>query len=55
MQELAEVEGDHDRVGALSTKIDEIEERAEELDKQRNKGLSAIRCEKSVFDSLLAM
>ncbi len=43
LQELAEVDGDQDRVGVLSTKIEEIEERAEELDKQRNKGLSAIR------------
>ncbi|XP_064403704.1 RNA polymerase-associated protein RTF1 homolog [Halichondria panicea] len=41
-KELAEVEGDQDRVGVLSTKIEENEERAEELDKQRNKGLSAI-------------
>ena len=32
-----------DRASNLGTKIGELEERAEELDKQRSKGLSVIR------------
>ena len=43
LQELAEQEGDMDRVSSLSQQLEAIEERAEELDKQRTKGLSAIR------------
>jgi len=41
-KELAEQEGDMDRVSSLSQQLEAIEERAEELDKQRTKGLSAI-------------
>ena len=44
IQELAEQEGDLEKVGELASKLEEIEERAVELDKQRSKGLSAIRC-----------
>lgn len=43
MQDLAEQAGDTDKVGELTRKLEELEERAEELDKQRSKGLSAIR------------
>ena len=43
IQELAEQSGDTDKVGELTRKLEELEERAEELDKQRSKGLSAIR------------
>ena len=43
LQELAEQSGDSERVGELTKKLEELEERAEELDKQRSKGLSAIR------------
>ena len=43
VQELAEQSGDTERVGELKRKLEELEERAEELDKQRSKGLSAIR------------
>lgn len=42
-QELAEQEGDVDKASSLAQQLEEIEERAEELDKQRTKGLSAIR------------
>ena len=42
-QELAEQEGDAVRASSLAQQLEEIEERAEELDKQRTKGLSAIR------------
>lgn len=41
-KEVAELEGDLDRASNLGTKIGELEERAEELDKQRSKGLSVI-------------
>ena len=42
-QELADQEGDVERASSLAQQLEEIEERAEELDKQRTKGLSAIR------------
>lgn len=42
-QELAEQEGDTVKASSLAQQLEEIEERAEELDKQRTKGLSAIR------------
>ncbi len=41
---MAEQEGDVEKVGKLTTRLVELEERADLLDKQRTKGLSAIRC-----------
>ena len=35
--------GRNDEVGSIKKKLEELEERAEELDRQRSKGLSAIR------------
>ena len=43
LQELAEIEGDRDRMTMLTQQLEELEERADQLDKQRTKGLSAIR------------
>ena len=43
-QELAEQADDTDRSRMLTQQLEELEERAELLDKQRTKGLSAIRC-----------
>ena len=43
MQELAEQEEDSETVSSLTLKLSELEEKAEQLDKQRSKGLSAIR------------
>ena len=42
-QELAEIEGDRDKMSTLAQQLEELEERADQLDKQRTKGLSAIR------------
>lgn len=35
--------GKNEEVGSIKKKLEELEERAEELDRQRSKGLSAIR------------
>ena len=43
LQETAEEEGDAEKSKTLSDKLTELEERADLLDKQRTKGLSAIR------------
>ena len=43
VQELAEEDGDTETVSALTQELLELEEKAEQLDKQRSKGLSAIR------------
>lgn len=43
LQEVAEEEGDAEKSKTLSDKLTELEERADLLDKQRTKGLSAIR------------
>ena len=43
VQELAEEDGDTETVAALTQELLELEEKAEQLDKQRSKGLSAIR------------
>ena len=43
LQELAEQEGDMEKVTTIAQQLEEIEERADQLDKQRMKGLSAIR------------
>ena len=43
MQETAEEAGDAEKARNLGDKLNELEERADLLDKQRTKGLSAIR------------
>jgi hypothetical protein len=43
VQELAEEDGDTETVSMLTQELLELEEKAEQLDKQRSKGLSAIR------------
>ena len=43
LQELAEEEGDTEKVSSLAQQLSLLEEKAEQLDKQRSKGLSAIR------------
>ena len=43
VQELAEEDGDSETVTMLVQELSELEEKAEQLDKQRSKGLSAIR------------
>ncbi len=40
---MAEQEGDTEKTKSLGEKLQELEERADQLDKQRTKGLSAIR------------
>jgi len=47
-QDLAEQEGNAEKAKSLGEKLQELEERADQLDKQRTKGLSAIRCSHSV-------
>jgi RNA polymerase-associated protein RTF1 len=42
VQELAEEDGDTETVSMLTQELLELEEKAEQLDKQRSKGLSAI-------------
>ena len=44
-QELADIEGDTERVSVIAKQLEDLEERAVELDRQRSKGLSAIRSE----------
>ena len=43
MQELAEQEGNVEKLNKLTKQMDDLEERAEKLDKQRTRQLSAIR------------
>ena len=43
IQELAEQQGDVEKVAHLTEQLESLEERADHLDKQRTKGLSAIR------------
>ena len=45
LQEQAEDMGNTAQVENLKRQLEELEERAELLDKERSKGLSAIRCE----------
>ena len=45
LQEQAEDMGNTAQVENLKRQLEEVEERAELLDKERSKGLSAIRCE----------
>lgn len=40
---MAEEAGDSDAVSTLTQQLSELEEKAEQLDKQRSRGLSAIR------------
>ena len=42
-KEIAEQQGNLDESQTLQTELEELEERAQELDKMRSRGLSAIR------------
>ena len=48
---MAEQEGDIEKAGKLADKLLELEERADQLDKQRTKGLSAITWVPNSFNS----
>lgn len=41
---MAEESGDGDKVKVIQDELNELEERAEALDRQRTKNISAIRC-----------
>jgi RNA polymerase-associated protein RTF1 len=43
LKEVAEQQGNLDESQTLQSELEELEERAQELDKMRSKGLSAIR------------
>ena len=43
LQEMAELEGDHEKSQQLQTELDELEERADLLDKQRSQSINSIR------------
>ena len=53
VQELAEEAGDSETVAVLNQELSELEEKAEQLDKQRSKGLSAIRSATTASGPLL--
>jgi hypothetical protein len=42
-QEIAQQTGSPDKASSIAKQLEELEERAEELDRQRTKSLSAIR------------
>lgn len=46
---MAEESGDGDKVKVIQDELNELEERAEALDRQRTKNISAIRCDKTAF------
>lgn len=49
---MAEESGDGDKVKVIQDELNELEERAEALDRQRTKNISAIRCNKTAFCQL---
>ena len=42
-QDMAQVAGDEEKVAELKSQLDELEERAEELDRRRTNNISSIR------------
>lgn len=44
LQAMAEESGDGDKAKVIQDELNELEERAEALDRQRTKNISAIRC-----------
>lgn len=50
---MAEQEGETEKVKNLADKLVELEERADQLDKQRTKGLSAIRYIHNIIENPL--
>lgn len=49
LKAMAEESGDGDRVKVIQDELNELEERAEALDRQRTKNISAIRLEKATL------
>lgn len=49
---MAEESGDGDKVKVIQDELNELEERAEALDRQRTKNISAIRCIKTALCQL---
>lgn len=46
---MAEESGDGDKAKVIQDELNELEERAEALDRQRTKNISAIRCTKTAI------
>lgn len=49
VQAMAEDLGDQDKAKQIQDQLNELEERAEALDRQRTKNISAIRCVTDLF------
>lgn len=52
MQAMAEDMGDQDKAKQIQDQLNELEERAEALDRQRTKNISAIRCDPLLIRTL---
>lgn len=53
LQAMAEESGDGDKAKVIQDELNELEERAEALDRQRTKNISAIRCSSNTVVRLL--
>jgi len=54
MQEMSEMEGETDKANELKSQLEDLEERAIELDKRRTSNISGIRYVSCVFSRLLS-